>query len=209
MKKHVAAFAALAVMGVGAAQASDLVDGKKGVAVTAPLAGGTANAAFNYGVGNLALELGMGYTLTSPDKGDSFSNFSLGVGAHFFALRAEKAALTAGGRFNLGLDSIVDAKATAEAKGETATKNRTSIAIDVPIRVYWFPDEHFSLHFETGLRFAFAGDDGNVYAGKQPVPVALPEGTEQTGQGLTGLGGKTSQFGAFDQFAGIGGTFWW
>lgn len=213
MMKHLGVVAAaVTALAAGAAQASDLVDGKKGISISAPIAGGNANAAFGYGVGNLVIEGGLGFSVTSPDKGDSFTNFDLGLGAHFFALRAEKAALSAGGRFNFGLTTVQD---KPDSSGNPQTKNATSIAFDLPIRLYWFADEHFSFHFESGVRFALASDDGNVFAGKQPTPQpevsaeAIAAAGTDSAPVAGGLPKKTSQFGAFDQFAGIGATFWW
>lgn len=204
--------AAVTALAAGSAQAMDLVDGKKGISISAPIAGGNANAAFGYGVGNLVIEGTLGFTVTNPDKGDAFTNFDLGVGAHFFALRAEKAALSAGGRFNFGLTTVQD---KPDDNGSPQTKNATSIAFDLPIRLYWFADEHFSFHFESGIRFALASDDGNVFSGKQPTPApavsedALAAGAADSQPVAGGLPKKTSQFGVFDQFAGIGATFWW
>lgn len=178
MLKHLGVVAAaVTAFGVSAAQAGDLVDGKKGLGI-AKAVGGPTGLAFNYGTGNLAIEgiLGIGYA--SPDGGDAAKNINFGAGVHFMALRAEKAALSAGGRLALGM-------------GDVGGESITQFGLDIPVRVYWFADEHFSLHFETGIAVVMHPEKGAIYPA-----VAGPKGMD-----INVFNASTLQ--------NVGATFWW
>ncbi len=179
MLKHLGVVAAaVTAFGVSAAQAGDLVDGKKGLGIASAI-GGATGLAFDYGTGNLAIEgiLGIGYV--APDGGDAVNTIHFAAGAHFMALRAEKAALSAGGRLNLGLGK------------PNGSDSVTQFGIDIPVRVYWFADEHFSLHFETGIGVVMSPEKGNIFPG-----AAGPKGMDINVVNYAPL-------------SNVGATFWW
>jgi hypothetical protein len=177
MKRLLLAFAAIALCATSA-HAVDL-NSKKGIGYASTISG-VNGINFQMGVGNLILEGILGVTMASEKDADQgLTNLGLGLGAHFQALRAEKAAWTVGGRLNVGYlqPPVKDADAITE------------FGISIPTRVYWFPNKHISLHVETGIDLQFPGEDGAVTS-----TVASPEGTA---------------FLIFDVSSGIGMTFWW
>ena len=170
-KAFLSGVAAVAALGISTASAVEL-DGKKGIGAAAGI-GGIEGLAFNYGTGNLAVEGLLGVNMLMPDSGDGVNTITLAAGAHFMALRADKAAWSVGGRLNIGLG-----------------KDTNEFGLDIPTRVYWFADEHFSLHFETGIRIEMVPEKGSVF-----------------GRGAAGAKGK--EIGLFDTQSGVGATFWW
>ena len=184
MKKlHMSAMAlALTTFAAGAAQAEDNFGGKKGLSVSTGGASTGTGLAFDYGLANMAIEAGLGVNAFMPKDGDTVKTILFNAGVHYNALHASQAAFTAGGRLRLGMD-----------KGEPTAKDpkgadRTSIAIDIPMRVYWFPITNFSLHAETGIAIKMVGEFGSVFAPGLTEGKALDI--------LTPIGG-------------MGATFWW
>lgn len=181
MKRLLLAFAAIALCATSA-HAVDL-DGKKGLGYADTISG-VNGLNFQMGVGNLVLEGVLGVTMAKADGEDSGATMlGLGLGAHFQALRAEKAAWTVGGRINIGYGQ------GSTPKGGDAPDAITEFGLSIPTRVYWFPNKHISLHVETGIDLQFPGEDGAVIARN-----ATPKGTA---------------FVIFDYAAGMGMTFWW
>ena len=182
MKKlHMSAMAlALTTFAAGAAQAEDNFGGKKGLSVSTGgaslgLGGASTGFAFDYGLANMAIEAGLGIDAFMPKKGDTEKTISFNAGLHYNALHASQAAFTAGGRLRLAMD-------------KAGPEDRTSIGIDIPMRVYWFPNSNFSLHAETGIAINMVGKFGSAFA---------PGATEGTKLAiLTPIGG-------------LGATFWW
>ena len=175
MKKlHMSAMAlALTTFAAGAAQAEDNFGGKKGLSVST--GGASTGFAFDYGLANMAIEAGLGIDAFMPKKGDTVKTISFNAGLHYNALHASQAAFTAGGRLRLAMD-------------KAGPEDRTSIGIDIPMRVYWFPNSNFSLHAETGIAINMVGKFGSAFA---------PGATEGTKLAiLTPIGG-------------LGATFWW
>ena len=149
-KAFLSGVAAVAALGISTASAVEL-DGKKGIGAATAI-GGTSGLAFNYGTGNLAIEGILSVDNFVPGKdADGVNTINLGVGAHFMALRADKAAFSVGGRLNLGMGK------------SAAGKDVTQFGLDIPTRVYWFADEHVSFHFESGIRVMnVTGDDKSI-----------------------------------------------
>jgi hypothetical protein len=174
-KAFLSGVAVVAALGISTASAVEL-DGKKGIGAATAI-GGTTGLAFNYGTGNLAIEGILSVDNFTPGKDiDAVNTIKLGVGAHFMALRADKAAWSVGGRVNVGY--------------KTGDEDVTQFGLDIPTRVYWFADEHFSLHFETGISIAMAGDKGGIL----PTEATAPESRDINIFGIQ---------------SGIGATFWW
>lgn len=175
MKKlHMSAMAlALTTFAAGAAQAEDNFGGKKGLSVSTGDA--STGLAFDYGLANMAIEAGLAVNAFMPKDGDTDKTILFNAGVHYNALHASQAAFTAGARLRLGMDKA----------GE---EDRTSIAIDIPMRVYWFPITNFSLHAETGIAIKMVGEFGSVFAPGLTEGKALDI--------LTPIGG-------------MGATFWW
>ena len=188
--KRIRLFAAVVLTGlmtVGTAHAID-INGKKGLGYAQSI-GGANGIAFNYGVGNLIIEAMLGVSVDSPKDNEAVGhNLAVGLGAHFAALRAAEAAWTLGARINIG-NSV-----PAKAKGATEDpEGPTQFGVDIPTRVYWFPNKHLSLHIETGISLMFVPEEGAAlrYAGSG------------------GLATEGSFFGIFDAATGMGMTFWW
>ena len=174
---------------VGTANAVDL-DGRKGVGYPrAP--GGPSGFAFDYAISwrNVEGVVGLAYTsypkVGAPER-DPVTNFAAGLGAHYQALRAPKATLTVGGRVNLGTGKARSGGADA---GEA--KDVTQLGVDVPVRVYWFPDKHISVHAEMGVSFLIGPEDGVLFGAHD------------------GLEADGFQVRVFDGISALGLTFWW
>ena len=173
-KAFLSGVAAVAALGISTASAVEL-DGKKGIGAAAGI-GGVQGLAFNYGTGNLAIEGLLGVNMLMPKEGDGMNTILFGAGAHFMALRADKAAFSVGGRLNL-------------AMGKAGTEDVTQFGLDIPTRVYWFADEHVSLHWESGVNIKLSTDKGEV----------LPVGAGPEGKAI----------GLFSVINQVGATFWW
>jgi len=180
-KAFLSGVAAVAALGISTASAVEL-DGKKGIGAATAI-GGTSGLAFNYGTGNLAIEGILSVDNFVPGKdADGVNTINLGVGAHFMALRADKAAFSVGGRLNLGM-------------GKSMTdKDVTQFGLDIPTRVYWFADEHVSFHFESGISVKMAGEDGGIASRSNPLMTAPAESRDINIFGIQ---------------SGVGATFWW
>lgn len=166
------------------ASAADL-SGKKGLGMTGTI-GGPHALLVDFAFGSTMFgELNLGATFNSPDDSDAdvANPIMLGLGAHFQVLYAGDAAVTAGLRLNLGFSSD-----TNPDGGEF--ESVTQIGVDVPVRVYWWASENFSLHGETGIRYHMNPEFGSVF-------------------GISAAGAKGSTIGLFDAMAGMGMTFWW
>lgn len=189
------AVAALALCATSA-HAVDL-NGKKGIGYTDTI---TAVNGFNFqmGVGNLILEGVLGLTIASEKDDDAAGrDLSVGLGAHFQALRAESAAWTVGGRIDIN-NNINNTPKDADSPDGI-----TEFGISIPTRVYWFPNKHISLHVETGIVLSFppkaadSGETGRLGGVAQIPGVGTVPGPEGSG------------FGIFDVSSGMGMTFWW
>ncbi|MGK0358754.1 MAG: hypothetical protein ACI9U2_001047 [Bradymonadia bacterium] len=183
------AVAAIALC-ASSAQAVDL-DGKKGIGYTNTISG-VNGFNFQMGVGNLILEGILGTTMATPKDFDAGGrDLSIGLGAHFQALRAQSAAWTVGGRIE------INNNVNATPEGADSQDGVTEFGISIPTRVYWFPNKNISLHVESGIQISFppkaadTGETGNIGG---PASVGGPES----------LG-----FAIFDISSGIGMTFWW
>ncbi len=166
------------------------VDGKKGVGYARSI-GGTSGLAFNYGLtAHLLAEglLGIRYVAYESEEVDPEFWLDLGVGAHFQILQAEQAAFSAGGRVN-----VMTGPAGEDSDG--APVDVTQFGVDIPLRVWWWPGEHISLHVETGIAFMFGPDDGVVTSDGRLVPKGM-------------VIAIFDNFGT-DLFGHIGLTFWW
>lgn len=182
----VALVCATAVLGAGPRRAEAVpLDGRYGVGYAQAI-GGPAGLAINLGLGNFIVETLLGFQYESfGDTGRASAlGLNAGVGGHFQVLRAQRASLTAGARLNL-LTGRADA-----ATGQ-GTTDVFQWGVDLPVRVYWFPDEHLSIHSEFGLSLQLGPADGVLT------------------DGLTPNGFKLDGFGGTSFFGGLGLTFWW
>lgn len=183
------AVAALALCATSA-HAVDL-NGKKGIGYTTTL-DGINGFNFQMGVGNLILEGILGLTMATPKDFDAGGrDLSVGLGAHFQALRAESAAWTIGGRIE------INNNIAPTPEGADSPDGITEFGLSIPTRVYWFPNKHIGLYVESGIQISFppeaadSGETGNIGG---PAAIAGPESTG---------------FAIFDASSGIGMSFWW
>jgi len=166
------------------------LDRKKGVGYARAI-GGTSGLSFAYGLtAHLIAEtlLGIRYVAFESEETEPEFWLDLGLGVHFQILQAERAAFTAGGRIN-----VLTGPAGVDDTG--APVDVTQFGADIPLRVWWWADEHISFHVETGIAFQFGPEDG----------VITPDG-RLTQQGM--LISVFDNFGS-DIFGHIGMTFWW
>ena len=138
------------LLSANAASATD-IERRKGLGYAQGV-GGVSGLALNYGLGSLGLEAIVGMSRFSYADGGPEPRLTFGtaLGAHFHLLSSQNAALTVGGRINL-------ATGTANANG-TAVEV-TQIGFDLPLRVYWFPTRHISIHSEFGLAVMMGSED--------------------------------------------------
>lgn len=176
------------VMGVGTAHAVD-INGKKGLGYAQAI-GGAKGLAFDYGTGNLIIEAIIGLKNLSPDQGDGGLTLGLGAGAHYGVLRADEAMVTAGARVNIGM--------TKEPRIGTDQESITQFNIDVPLRVWYFPSKHFSVHMEWGITILMNPEKGQLWGADSG-----PKGMDIVVFGDPEDGAAASPFG------NVGFTFWW
>ena len=175
------------------------IDRKTGLGVASAIGGPTGLAA-SYGVGALKLEALLGASRISfADSNQGAATFfATGVGGHFFLLSSQHAALSIGARFNVGTGTasvtVADSSGTRES---TEQQDVTQFGVDVPMRIYWFPTRHVSIHTEFGLAFAMGADDAVIFN--------FSEGDIQLApQGLAIVAFRNSS-----PFSLVGMTYWW
>ncbi|MEE2787318.1 MAG: hypothetical protein VX589_08270, partial [Myxococcota bacterium] len=103
---------------------------------------------------------------------DALVYFAASFGGHFQILSAEHAALTVGTRFNLGTGSV----RPADKVGTTQYQDATQFGVDLPLRVYWFPDPNISIHTEFGAAFLLGSQDGLIFGAEDGDAALAPEG---------------------------------
>lgn len=166
------------------------LQGKKGIGYARAI-GGPSGLSFLYGItDHLMVEglLGIQYVSYEDEATQSQFWLDLALGAHLQILQAEQAAFTAGARLNIFTGPVGQ-----DADGAPADVTQTGV--DIPLRAWWWPDEHISFHIETGISFLF-GPDGGVIAGQGQL--------EPNGMVINVFDNLNA-----DAFGHIGLTFWW
>ena len=180
------------------AEATD-IDRRKGLGVAQAI-GGPAGLSFSFGVGNLCIEsiLGLSRSSFADDQPEPITVFTGGLGVHFFLLSAQSAALTVGARFNLGTGSAnVQVNDGTNTRQQVDRRDITQFGFDVPLRIYWFPTRHISLHTEFGIAVFMGPEDALIFKADDGDVSLAPEG-------LTIVAFRnTSSFGQ------LGFTYWW
>ena len=175
------------------------LDGQKGIGFAQAI-GGPNGLAFNYGIGTLNLEtiFGMSRFSTQNEDTDPQLMIATSAGLHFQLLSSENGAFCVGARFNLATGSTqVGVRDSGGALGLTETRDVTQVGFDIPLRVYWFPTRHISIHSEFGLAFLMGSEDALLISAQDGDAVLQPEGLAII---------------AFRQSAPLGQlglTFWW
>lgn len=180
------------------AQASD-IDRRKGLGYAGAI-GGPTGLAFSYGVGNLSLETIIGFSrfAFADDEPKPILFIAAGLAAHFQLLSAENAAVTIGGRFNIGTGTAaVTLRDTSGIRQATEQQEITQFGFDVPLRVYWFPDRHISIHTEFGLAVYMGPEDAVLFD--------VSDGDAQ----LEPAGLAIVAFRHAAPFGQLGLTYWW
>ena len=152
------------------------IDQKKGVGFAQAI-GGPTGLAINYGVGSLGLEaiIGMSRFSYLDDTPEPRVIFASGLGAHFHLLNSRNGALSVGARFNIATGSA--RASTQTAAGSLPDVNEvTQVGLDVPLRVYWFPTRHISIHTEFGVAILMGSDDGLLFSARDVDSELAPEG---------------------------------
>ena len=175
------------------------IDGMKGIGYASAI-GGPKGLSFNFGVGRLAVETLLGFSRFSyrDNVPEPEVIFTGALGGHFQVLRAQYAAVTLGARFNIGTGkTLSELDAGNAAVSGSQLQTITQFGFDLPMRIYWFPDKHISIHTEFGIAFfmgskdalLFSPNDGDI--GLAPEGLAIVAFREATPVGQLGL------------------TFWW
>ena len=72
-----------------------------------------------------------------------------------------------------------------------------AFGVDVPMRIYWFPTRHVSIHTEFGLAFGMGADDAVIFNFSEGDIRLAP-------QGLAIVAFRNSS-----PFSLVGMTYWW
>ncbi len=171
------------------------IDGRKGIGYAAAI-GGPSGLSLNLGIGNFIIEgiAGASRYTDGDSTVDPITFVDAAVGAHLRFLRAQNVALTIGARFNIGTGSVAD----TDASNSGGRIPVTQIGADVPLRIYWFPDRHISIHTEFGL---------SVLMG--PADAVLYQDARSNEPGLTPEGLVVHVFRDDAPIGQLGLTFWW
>ncbi len=174
-------------------------DGRKGVGFASAI-GGPSGLAIGYGVGNLFLEgiVGVSRYESGADSDAPSTLVGLGLASHFQVLRSRHAALSVGARFNLGAGSAETTSMDGSAIGQGESQEITQVGFDIPLRIYWFPDRHISIHTELGLAILIAPSDGVLFGSN-----------DANGRSLERDGVALHAFRGSDPAGKLGLTFWW
>ena len=161
--------------------------------------GGPNGLAMGLAIGDFHFETILGSSYFSGNSSSSATFISVGLASHYHLLRAQHAALSVGGRLNLGTGSSVQ---TSTADGglqtEVLTSDIVQWGVDIPLRIYWFPAESISLHTEFGIAILF-GTDGDLLFGQ----------VNRNGFTLDSGEIAVRVFEEENAFGKIGMTFWW
>jgi hypothetical protein len=182
----------------GSAWGAD-IDRRKGLGFASAI-GGPAGLAFSYGIGNLTLEtiVGMSRSAYPDDEPEPVTFFAGGVGVHFFLLSAQNAAMTIGARGNLGTGTAsVEIRDASGVRQKTEQKEVTQFGFDVPLRVYWFPTRHISIHTEFGIAVYLGATDALIFRAEDGDVSLAPDG-------LAIVAFRNSS-----PFGLLGLTYWW
>ncbi len=175
------------------------IDRRKGLGFASAI-GGPAGLAFSYGVGNLTLEtiVGMSRSAYPDDEPEPVTFFAGGLGVHFFLLSAQNAAMTIGARGNLGTGTAgVEIRDASGVRQKTEQKEVTQFGFDLPLRVYWFPTRHISIHTEFGVAVYLGAPDALIFRAEDGDVSLVPDG-----MAIVAFR-NTSPFGL------LGLTYWW
>ena len=105
-------------------------------------------------------EIIVGGSWRQPDTRQLESVFGIALGAHIELLQAkDEVVLTLGGRFQLYFSEICQAEAQQCAERNIVSSPTPQYALDLPLRIYWFPHTNFSIHTELGISFTW-GEGG-------------------------------------------------
>lgn len=126
--------------------------GKMGIGwARAPL--DVSGLSLNIGAGsNLFLEAIIGGNMRTPTGESPEAKLATALGVHLQLFQTQtQAALTIGARFHLRLNEDCVANDQLCASRQLTTALNAHYLVDVPIRIYWFPVPHISLHTELGV----------------------------------------------------------
>ena len=174
------------------------LDGKKSIGFARSI-GGPAGLALGLGVGDSQFEFIFGGHYLAPETDDVAVTLAVGTGIHFHLLRAEEATFAVGLRLNTATGSAIRVEQSSTGlRTRARTDNIVQWGLDIPLRVYWFPNKAFSIHTEWGIVFSTAPAEGQLF----PSP-------ERNGFVLEPSGVRVGMFESAEGFGEIGMTFWW
>jgi hypothetical protein len=166
----------LGFLGARDAAAKDM-NGRLGLGASRTLRG-VQGLDVMYWVGNIGINGTGAISIGSPDVGSSTFEIALAGGALFALMTSDHADLSLGGRINLGIAKDAD----------------TQITLEAPLRIEWYPSDHFSLHGEVGIAVAIIGNKGAILSGAGALSSVAGTQFIIGGTYVTGGGGFTVYF---------------
>ena len=134
------------------------------------------------------VELIVGGSWRRPEDRTAEQTLGFGIGAHLQLLQAKDvAALTVGGRFQLYLSELCETDSILCAKRGVVSELTPQYTAEIPLRIYWFANQHISVHAELGISFSWgsAGANENSHL-VDGVQLSIFEGHSRFGNlGLT------------------------
>ena len=165
----------LLIFGWSSATHAAEIDRRKGLGYAHAI-GGPMGLAFNYGLGSFGIEtiIGMSRFSFVDDEPEPSVLFAGALGGHFHLLTSAHGALTVGGRFNLATGTASVGLQNLAVTNQT--KEVTQFGFDIPLRVYWFPTRHISIHTEFGVAVYTGSEDGLLFEARDGQSSLAPEG---------------------------------
>ncbi len=91
-----------------------------------------------------------------PSSRSAETQLYLSLGAHLQMIQAgDQAAFTLGGRLHITYNELCDTDPALCADRSTISTPIPQYALEVPLRIYWFPNQYVSLHSELGASFSW------------------------------------------------------
>lgn len=130
----------------------------------------------NWGLtSNSFLEIAMSSDWRQPSSREAESQFYLSAGGHLQLIQARDiAALTLGGRLQLSYSELCYSDTNLCADRSIVTTPTPQYKLDIPLRIYWFPNPYISIHSEIGIDITWGesgASEGEAYLSGYRVSV--------------------------------------
>lgn len=117
------------------------------------IANGQSALGLNWGISsNSFLEVALSSDWRQPTSRAAESQLHLVGGAHLQLIQArDVAALTLGGRFQVKYSELCTSDIELCAERSIVSKPTPQYKLDIPLRIYWYPNPYISVHSEIGI----------------------------------------------------------